>query len=162
MAAATGTTVAEFYRKQGRDTLVVIDDIDSHKMFWSYSEREVVKLYGADFDSPGNLAAANSEMRAFYSALFQRVGYLNLKQGGGSLSMLLLVDRPALLGKGGGIKTYTLDDFKEEVYGGKVRRMWLIWLWLMLLVLVIILMIMMMMMMMMMIIIIIIIIIISG
>ena len=42
MAAATGTTVAEFYRKQGRDTLVVIDDIDSHKMFWSYSEREVV------------------------------------------------------------------------------------------------------------------------
>ena len=70
--------------------------------------------------------------------------------------MLLLVDRPALLGKGGGIKTYTLDDFKEEVYGGKVRRMWLIWLWLMLLVPVIILMIMMMMMM------IIIIIIISG
>ena len=121
MAAATGATVAEFYRKQGRDTLVVIDDIDSHKMFWSYSEREVVKLYGADFDSPGNLAAANSEMRAFYSALFQRVGYLNLKQGGGSLSMLLLVDRPALLGKGG-VKTYTLDDFKEEVYGGKVRQ----------------------------------------
>jgi len=45
MAAATGTTVAEFYRKQGRDTLVVIDDIDSHKMFWSYSEREVVELF---------------------------------------------------------------------------------------------------------------------
>jgi hypothetical protein len=59
--------------------------------------------------------------------------------------MLLLVDRPALLGKGGGVKSYSLDDFKEEVYGGKVRRMWLMWLWLMLLVPVIMLLIMMMM-----------------
>merc|ERR1719183_730620 len=35
--------------------------------------------------------------------------------------MLLLVDRPALLGKGGA-KAYSLEDFKEEVYGGKVRQ----------------------------------------
>ena len=121
MAAATGATVAEFFRAQGRDTLVIVDDLGAHKAFWGQSERDVVQLYGADFDSPGNLAAANSEMRAFYSALFQRVGYLNLKAGGGSLSMLLLVDRPALLGKGGA-KSYTLEDFKEEVYGGKVRQ----------------------------------------
>ena len=85
------------------------------------TEREVLALYGEDFDTSHNLAAANSEMRAFYSSLFQRVGYLNRKAGGGSLSMLLLVDRPALLGSGGG-KTYTMDDFPEQVYGGKVRQ----------------------------------------
>lgn len=61
-------------------------------------------------------------MRAFYSSLFQRVGYLNLKAGGGSLTMLLLVDRPSLLGGGASQAAYTLDDFKEEVYGGKVRQ----------------------------------------
>ena len=70
--------------------------------FWAMMEREVLALYGQDFDTSHNLAAANSEMRAFYSSLFQRVGYLNRNAGGGSLSMLLLVDRPALLGSGGG------------------------------------------------------------
>ena len=89
--------------------------------FWAMTEREVLALYGEDFDTSHNLAAANSEMRAFYSSLFQRVGYLNRNAGGGSLSMLLLVDRPALLGSGGG-KTYTMDDFPEQVYGGKVRQ----------------------------------------
>jgi hypothetical protein len=98
-AAATGCTVAEYFRAKGRDTLVVVDDLDVHKKFWDLSERDIVALYGADFDSPGHLSAANSEQRAFFSTLFQRVGYLNLKAGGGSLTMLLLVDRPSLLGR---------------------------------------------------------------
>jgi len=123
VAAATGATVAEYFRAKGQDTLVIIDDLDVHKKFWDMSERDVVALYGAAFDSPGNLAAANSEMRAFYSTLFQRVGYLNNKAGGGSLSMLLLLDRPALLGKGTGDgKGYTMQDFRDDVYGGKVRQ----------------------------------------
>jgi len=124
IAAATGTTVAEYFRAKGLDTLVIVDDLDVHKTFWDMSERDVVALYGAAFDSPGNLAAANSEMRAFYSTLFQRVGYLNNKAGGGSLSMLLLLDRPALLGKGTGDSTkgYAMADFAEDVYGGKVRQ----------------------------------------
>jgi hypothetical protein len=35
--------------------------------------------------------------------------------------ILLLVDRPSLLGSGAQT-AYALDDFKEEVYGGKVRQ----------------------------------------
>lgn len=121
VAAATGATVAEYFRAKGLDTLLLVDDLDVHKTFWDMTERDIVALYGENFDTPGNLAAANSEQRAFYSSLFQRVGYLNLKAGGGSLTMLMLVDRPALLGSGGNT-AYTLEDFKDDVYGGKVRQ----------------------------------------
>lgn len=56
-AAATGAAVAEHFRAKGRDTLVVVDDLEVHKQFWDLSEREIVGLYGTEFDSPGNLAA---------------------------------------------------------------------------------------------------------
>jgi len=64
------------------------------------------------------LNAASSEMRIFYSSLFQRVGYLNKKSGGGSLSMLVLVEKDAP----GGVKdSYSMDDFDPTLYGSKIR-----------------------------------------
>ena len=45
------------------------------------------------------------------------MGNFNEKAGGGSLSLMLLVDRP--MANEGGEDSYKLDDFDESIYGGK-------------------------------------------
>jgi len=121
-AAAAGAALAEHLRAQGQDTLVVVDDLEQHKSVWDATERALVDKFGAEVaDANGFLAAASSEMRAYYSTLFQRVGYMNKKAGGGSMSMLLLLDRPST-NDGGGDTAYTLDDFDTSIYGGKVLQ----------------------------------------
>eukprot|EP00960_Hanusia_phi_P034853 751321-Hanusia_phi.AAC.3 len=120
-AAAAGTSIADYWTRKGRDTLVVVDDLEEHKKFWDQTERTILEEVGLESvaSSSSALAAANSEMRAFYSSLFQRVGYLNQQAGGGSLSMLLLLDRPRI-GSGDKARKFAVSDFDPSLYGGKV------------------------------------------
>lgn len=119
-AAAAAAGFAEHLSENGKHVLVIVDDLEGHKEVWDGTERALLQHFGAEqAESEGALSAANSEMRAFYAALFQRVGCLNKAHGGGSLSMLLLLDRP-VTNKADDEQVYTLDDFPETLYGGKV------------------------------------------
>ncbi len=49
---------------------LVVDDLEQHKKVWDATERALLGMYGVEMaEMSGNLAAANSEMRAFYAAL---------------------------------------------------------------------------------------------
>jgi F0F1-type ATP synthase alpha subunit len=119
-AAATGCAIAEEMRKNGKDSLVVIDDLDIHRVFWDRTERTLVENFGVGAVAANSSAlnAASSEMRAFYASLFQRVGYLNNRAGGGSMSMIVLMDRAESTKAK---ESYSMDDFDPTVYGAKVR-----------------------------------------
>jgi hypothetical protein len=84
------------------------------------TEKTLIEEFGvgAVASDASALNAASSEMRIFYSSLFQRVGYLNKKSGGGSLSMLVLVEKDA---PGGVKESYSMDDFDPTLYGSKIR-----------------------------------------
>jgi len=124
-AAATGCAVAEELARKGQDALVVVDDLQRHRDFWDVTERTLIDTFGVGSvaANASSLNAASSEMRIFYASLFQRVGYLNKKAGGGSISMLVLVDRheaPPTEGEGAH-QPYTMEDFDNPLYGQKVR-----------------------------------------
>jgi F0F1-type ATP synthase alpha subunit len=57
------------------DALVIIDTVDPLKVFWDYTTRVLMNVYGKDAvvkeDASG---AAGSESRAFFSSLIQRAG----------------------------------------------------------------------------------------
>lgn len=123
-AAAAACSIAEELRARGKDTLVVVDDLERHRDFWDFTERTLINTFGVQSvaaDS-SSLNAASSEMRIFYASLLQRVGYLNKKAGGGSLSMLVLVEKDAPGSAGVGLKeAYSMEDFDPSLYGSKVR-----------------------------------------
>jgi F0F1-type ATP synthase, alpha subunit len=68
----------------GMDTFVVVDDIDQHKVFWDWTTRVLIDIYGMNAvvkdDTNGG---ASSEMRGFFSSLIQRAAQFNEKNGGG-------------------------------------------------------------------------------
>lgn len=91
-AAATACSIGEaFALAKGEDALVIIDDIDEHKIFWDWTTRVLVDIFGVDSvvkdDADGG---ASSEMRGFYSNLIQRAGRFKESNGGGSMTLVLL------------------------------------------------------------------------
>ena len=123
--AATACSIAEALAlSQGEDTFVVIDDIDQHKNFWDWTTRVLVDVYGADAvvkdDKEGG---ASSEMRGFYSTLIQRAARWNEKNGGGSMTLLLITN---LAGNVGGadedeVIVFSAEDFAESSEKVKAR-----------------------------------------
>ena len=89
--ASAACSIAETYAKEGQHSLVVVDTIDMHKVFWDRTTRSLVDVFGVDsvvqMDREGG---ASSEMRGFFSSLVQRSAQYNAKQGGGSVTLLLL------------------------------------------------------------------------
>lgn len=67
--------------------------------------------------------SGDSEMRAFYSSLLQRTGQLTEIYGGGSLSMLVVMNdnNPAEAEAQDGGASYTLTDFDGPFYSNKTR-----------------------------------------
>ena len=43
VAAASGCSIAEFWRGQGWDTLVVVNDLEAHRQFWDYTDRVLIQ-----------------------------------------------------------------------------------------------------------------------
>lgn len=122
--AATACSIAEALAlSQGEDTFVIVDDIDQHKIFWDWTTRVLVDVYGVDAivqdDKEGG---ASSEMRGFYSTLIQRAAQWNEKNGGGSMTLVLITN---LEGNVGGLGeediTFTAEDFAESSEKVKAR-----------------------------------------
>eukprot|EP00557_Chaetoceros_sp_GSL56_P003833 CAMPEP_0176498748 /NCGR_PEP_ID=MMETSP0200_2-20121128/12508_1 /TAXON_ID=947934 /ORGANISM="Chaetoceros sp., Strain GSL56" /LENGTH=702 /DNA_ID=CAMNT_0017897019 /DNA_START=181 /DNA_END=2286 /DNA_ORIENTATION=- len=106
----------------GVDTFVVVDDIDQHKMFWDWTTRILIDIYGLNAvvmdDTNGG---ASSEMRGFYSSLIQRAVQFNEKNGGGSMTLSLLTNLQGQFGGGDDESTvFSVDDFAES--SEKVRQ----------------------------------------
>ncbi|KAL7546416.1 hypothetical protein ACHAWF_009757 [Thalassiosira exigua] len=79
----------------GGDALVVIDDINPHKALWDATTRELVRVYGSDAVVEADLrGGSSSEMRGFFSGLIQRAARFNDKNGGGSVTLILLSTLP--------------------------------------------------------------------
>jgi hypothetical protein len=43
LAAAVGCSIAEQLRQGGKDTLVVVDDLEAHRRFWDYTDRVLIQ-----------------------------------------------------------------------------------------------------------------------
>lgn len=107
---------------EGVDTFVVVDDIDQHKVFWDWTTRELIEIYGMNAvvkdDKNGG---ASSEMRGFYSSLIQRAAQFNEKKGGGSMTLTLLTNLEGQFGAADDEGTvFSADDFAES--SEKVRQ----------------------------------------
>jgi len=102
---------------RGDDTLVIIDDIDQHKVFWDWTTRVLIDKYGLDSvvkdDREGG---ASSEMRGFYSSLIQRAGRFNKKNKGGSMTLALLTNLEGQFGgeEDDGVTVFTPEDFAQS------------------------------------------------
>jgi F-type H+-transporting ATPase subunit alpha len=84
LAPYTALTVAEYFSKEGRDVLVVMDDLTKHA--WAY--RQVALLLER---SPGREAYPGD---IFYvqTQLFERAGAFADSHGGGSISLIALAE----------------------------------------------------------------------
>lgn len=115
--AATACSIAEaFALSKGEDTFVVVDDIDDHKLFWDWTTRVLVDIYGVDAVVKDDInGGASSEMRGFYSNLIQRAGRFNEKNGSGSVTLALLTDLEGqIYNEGEEDITFSPDDFADS------------------------------------------------
>jgi len=99
VTASAACAVAESYALQeGRDTLVIVDNINLHKAFWDATTRVLVDVFGVDAVVQSDRSGgASSEMRGFFSSLIQRSSQYNKRRGrnGGSVTLLLLTSIPS-------------------------------------------------------------------
>ena len=114
VVAASACSIAEYWaRTNGHDTFVVVDTVDQHKLFWDFTTKILVDVYGLDAvakeDSNGG---ASSEMRGFFSNLIQRAGRYNAQQGGGSVTLAILVTIPPESKCAISETTFGPDDFE--------------------------------------------------
>ena len=98
VTAATACAIAESLAlNNGADTVVVVDTLDYHKSLWDATTRVLVDVFGIDAvvksDRDGG---ASSEMRGFFSSLIQRSAQYNEKNGGGSVTLVLLCTIPKM------------------------------------------------------------------
>ena len=122
--AGTACAIAEAFSLQnGDDTLVIVDNINSHKNLWDWSTRILVDVYGLDAVVKADLeGGASSEMRGFYSGLIQRAGKFKEKLGGGSMTSVLLNILPKIneLTEDENDMVFTEEDFAES--SEKIRQ----------------------------------------
>lgn len=122
--AACACSIAEALAlTRGDDTFVVVDNIDQHKYFWDWTTRVLVDIYGAEAvvkdDKEGG---ASSEMRGFYSALIQRAAKWNEKNGGGSMTLLLVTNLAGKFGSSEDVEVAFLpEDFAQSSDKVKAR-----------------------------------------
>jgi len=116
VVAAMACTIAETMAKtNGDDTLVIIDDVDSHKVLWDWTTRVLVDKYGYDAVVKNEMGgSSSSEMRSFYSNLIQRAAKFNLSNGGGSMTLAILTNLPSLDAvEENDERVFTAKDFQE-------------------------------------------------
>jgi F0F1-type ATP synthase alpha subunit len=94
--AATTCTLAEHHaRTTGGDAVVIVDDINLHKSLWDVTTRELVGVFGINSVVEADLnGGSSSEMRGYFSGLIQRAARYNAKNGGGSVTIILLSTLP--------------------------------------------------------------------
>lgn len=103
--ASSACSIADYWaRNHGHDSLVVIDSIDPHKIFWDYTTQALMDIYGqeaVDIHTTTNhshnstTSGSGGEMRGFFSELIQRAGRYNPTYGGGSVTLALLCTIPS-------------------------------------------------------------------
>lgn len=84
LAPYTAATLGEHFMRQGRDVLVVLDDLTKHA--WIY--RQIALLLGR---SPGR-EAYPGDIFYIHSQLVERAGRLSPEFGGGTMTMLPIVE----------------------------------------------------------------------
>jgi len=94
--AAAACTLGEHHAlATGGDSLVVVDDLNLHKVLWDVTTRELVQAYGVDaVVAADRQGGSSSEMRGFFSNLIQRAARFKNAKGGGSVTLLLLSTLP--------------------------------------------------------------------
>jgi F0F1-type ATP synthase alpha subunit len=115
VAAATACSIAETLAlEKGVDTLVIVDTLDYHKCLWDATTRVLVDVFGVEAvvksDRDGG---ASSEMRAFFSSLVQRSAKYNEKNGGGSVTLVLLCTIPKMVATNDDT-VFTPEDFASS------------------------------------------------
>uniref|UniRef100_A0A7S4E079 ATPase F1/V1/A1 complex alpha/beta subunit nucleotide-binding domain-containing protein n=1 Tax=Lotharella globosa TaxID=91324 RepID=A0A7S4E079_9EUKA len=117
IAASTAVAIGEHIRKEGGEVLVVLDSLSGYQNVWKYVCEKML-------DAGGGLnvfqGADDSAMRQFYSALFQRVGKYNRENGGGSLSMMMVL--PTHPPPAAEDRDFELSDFEGEMVNDYTRN----------------------------------------
>merc|ERR1719460_357069 len=90
VATATACALAEAERDAGRHALVVLDDLRDHLRLWDSAWALGTNEISGQVDKPIDI----SQLRTYYSPLLQRAGKLTDTLGGGSMSLLALVNTP--------------------------------------------------------------------
>lgn len=84
LAPYTGTAIAEFFMEQGRDVLIIYDDLSKHA--WSYRQISLI------LKRPAGREAYPGDVFYLHSRLLERSCRLDDKYGGGSITALPIVE----------------------------------------------------------------------
>jgi F-type H+/Na+-transporting ATPase subunit alpha len=87
IAPYAATTIAEHFMEQGRDVLIVYDDLTRHA--WSYRELSLL------LRRPPGREAYPGDIFYIHSRLLERATHLNEAHGGGSLTALPIIETEA-------------------------------------------------------------------
>lgn len=87
LAPYSGVAIAEYFMEQGRDVLVVYDDLSKHA--WAY--REISLL----LRRPPGREAYPGDIFYLHSRLLERAAKLNKENGGGSITALPIIETQA-------------------------------------------------------------------
>jgi F-type H+/Na+-transporting ATPase subunit alpha len=87
IAPYAATTIAEHFMEQGRDVLIVYDDLTRHA--WSYRELSLL------LRRPPGREAFPGDIFYIHSRLLERATHLNQELGGGSLTALPIIETEA-------------------------------------------------------------------
>lgn len=87
IAPYAATTIAEYFMEQGRDVLIVYDDLTRHA--WSYRELSLL------LRRPPGREAYPGDIFYIHSRLLERATHLITEQGGGSLTALPIAETEA-------------------------------------------------------------------
>lgn len=87
LAPFAGTAIAEFYMAQGKDVLVVFDDLSKHAV--AYREMSLL------LRRPPGREAYPGDVFYLHSRLLERAARLNPKYGGGSITALPIIETQA-------------------------------------------------------------------
>jgi F-type H+-transporting ATPase subunit alpha len=84
LAPFVGCAMAEYFRDQGQDTLIVYDDLTQHAKIY----RDIALL----LERPPGREAYPGDIFSLHAGLLERAGQLSDKHGGGSLTALPIIE----------------------------------------------------------------------
>jgi F-type H+-transporting ATPase subunit alpha len=87
LAPYAGVTMAEFFMAQGKDVLIVYDDLSKHA--WAYRQMSLL------LRRPPGREAYPGDVFYLHSRLLERAARLNEKYGGGSITALPIIETQA-------------------------------------------------------------------
>lgn len=87
LAPYAGCTIAEYFMEQGKDVLVVYDDLTKHA--WAYRQLSLI------LRRPAGREAYPGDIFYLHSRLLERAVRLNDKNGGGSITALPIIETQA-------------------------------------------------------------------